>query len=124
MSDKKDEYRFTIQFNPADSGHKQVSEILNKQGRRKAQYIVNAVLSYINKAEVAASEQPLPLNYHMIEAMVNQILAEKALLGNESAKQNPKHREEEINFQDFDQELGQDDLSAIVDSITAFRKKW
>lgn len=124
MGEKKDEYRFTIQFSPADPGHKQVAEILNKLGRRKAQYIVNAVLCYLNKTETTEPGQPLPLNYHTVEVMVNRILAEKAVLRNEPVKQNSKHRGEEINFEGAEQEVGQDDLTAIADSITAFRKKW
>ena len=37
---KKDLYKFTIQFNGGDPQHQQTAEILNQQGRRKAQFLV------------------------------------------------------------------------------------
>lgn len=43
MTAKKDPYKFTIQFNPADPTHLQTAALLNRQGRRKAQFLVNAV---------------------------------------------------------------------------------
>ena len=45
---KKDIYKFTIQFSGGDPQHQQVAEILNQQGRRKAQFLVNTVLHYIH----------------------------------------------------------------------------
>lgn len=43
MGEKKDSFRFTVQFNAGDPSHQQVAAILNEQGRRKAQFLVNAV---------------------------------------------------------------------------------
>ena len=80
---KKDEYRFTIQFSPTDSRHRPVVEILNRQGRRKAQYLVNAVLCYENGPEAATSNQSSSVNYQMIEAIVNQILTERNVTGHQ-----------------------------------------
>lgn len=48
---KKDIYKFTIQFSGGDPQHQQVAEILNQQGRRKAQFLVNTVLHYIHCSE-------------------------------------------------------------------------
>ena len=48
MSEKKDICRFTIQFNPADPCHRKVIELLNSQGRSKAQFISNAITHYIH----------------------------------------------------------------------------
>ncbi len=127
MGTKKDEYRFTIQFSPTDPRHKPVVEILNRQGRRKAQYLVNAVLCYENGTEAATPGQPS--SYQMIEAIVNQILAEKTVQKNQQSKQllarreRKVHQSEEITFEDAALELGQEGLSAIADSIAAFRKK-
>ena len=44
MVDKKNAGRFCVQFNPRDPRHQQVIELLERQGRRKAQFIVEAVL--------------------------------------------------------------------------------
>ena len=43
---KQDEYRFNLKFDEADEDHRRVSEFLNKCGRKKARYIVKAVLAY------------------------------------------------------------------------------
>lgn len=51
MAEKKIPYRFTIGFNPGDPAHRQAAEQLNQQGRRKAQFLVNAILHYIHCPE-------------------------------------------------------------------------
>mgnify|MGYP004668568575 CR=1 FL=1 len=51
MGEKKDSFRFTVQFNAGDPSHQQVAAILNEQGRRKAQFLVNAVTHYMNCPE-------------------------------------------------------------------------
>ena len=47
MSEKKKPGRFTLQFNMEDPQQRMVSELLEQQGRHKAQFIASAVLSYI-----------------------------------------------------------------------------
>lgn len=51
MTDKKDPGKFTIRFNICDPQHKAVIDLLNRQGRSKAQFLVSAVLHYINCKE-------------------------------------------------------------------------
>ena len=46
MTDKKDPRKFTIRFNICDPQHKAVIDLLNRQGRSKAQFLVSAVLHY------------------------------------------------------------------------------
>ena len=48
MAEKKNPGRVTIQFNPGDPKQLSVSELLEQQGRHKAQFITNAVLHYIH----------------------------------------------------------------------------
>lgn len=126
---KKDENRFTIQFNSTDPRHKIVAKILNRQGRRKAQYIVNAVLCYENGTVAFSTEQPPLLDYHAIENIVNQILARKAIPVHHQIKQplanckSKVNQSKEITFEDATFDIGQDSLSVIVDSIAEFRKK-
>ena len=59
VSDKKSNTKFTIQFSRKDIAHIQVAKILNQQARgNKAQYIVDAVLHYVNSG--GAREAQLP----------------------------------------------------------------
>ena len=46
MSEKKDPGKFTIRFNIADPQQRAAAELLNRQGRYKAQFITNAMLFY------------------------------------------------------------------------------
>lgn len=48
MVDKKTPARFSIQFNLADPRAQAVAELLNQQGRKKAQFITAAVTYYIS----------------------------------------------------------------------------
>lgn len=48
---KKDKYRFTLKFDKNDEEHQKVVAILNEKGNRKSQYIVSAVLNYINASD-------------------------------------------------------------------------
>lgn len=46
MAEKKFPGRFTVQFNMEDPQQRQAALFLERQGRRKAQMITNALLSY------------------------------------------------------------------------------
>ena len=74
MAAKKDPYKFTIQFNPADPTHLQTAALLNRQGRRKAQFLVNAVMHYIHCSQTPDIPQEPPLDTKLIETVVRQIL--------------------------------------------------
>lgn len=50
MNGKKDPGKFTVRFNIADPQQRVAAELLNQQGRCKAQFITNAVLFYIGSA--------------------------------------------------------------------------
>ena len=73
---KKDIYKFTIQFSGGDPQHQQVAEILNRQGRRKAQFLVNTVLHYIHCSETPDIPQQPPVNTDAIETIVRRIMEE------------------------------------------------
>ena len=47
MAERKTKGRFTIQFNMADSQQASAAELLEQQGRHKAQFLTNAIRSYI-----------------------------------------------------------------------------
>lgn len=43
---KQDPYRFNLKFDSTDEEHRQVCDFLNACGRKKARYIVKAMLAY------------------------------------------------------------------------------
>ena len=55
---KKDEYRFTIRFDPDDDRHRLAAQILNTQGRKIARYVARAVLAYNGECPVSEYEEP------------------------------------------------------------------
>lgn len=73
MTDKKDPGKFTIRFNICDSQHKAVIDLLNRQGRSKAQFLVSAVLHYINCTETPRVSVPVP-DQAALEEMILAIL--------------------------------------------------
>lgn len=76
MTDKKDPGKFTIRFNICDPQHKAVIDLLNRQGRSKAQFLVSAVLHYINCKETPEVSVPVPIpDQAALEEMILAILA-------------------------------------------------
>ena len=51
MAEKKTPGRFTLQFNMRDPQQRSAADIINNQGRAKAQFITSAVLHYIHCPE-------------------------------------------------------------------------
>ena len=74
MGEKKDAFRFTVQFNAGDPNHQQVAAILNEQGRRKAQFLVNAVIHYINCPESPEAATAPKIDRQTVEQLVREIL--------------------------------------------------
>ena len=75
MTDKKDPGKFTIRFNICDPQHKAVIDLLNRQGRSKAQFLVSAVLHYINCKETPEVSVPVPIpDQAALEEMILAIL--------------------------------------------------
>lgn len=126
MADKKERCRFTIQFNGADPSHEQVIKLLNGQGRRKAQFLVNAVLHYIHCSETPAIPQPAPPDTTVIETVVRKILMEQ---GFEKPKvtvptsRKPQKKPEEIHFDESTDILGAEGIAAIANTMAMFRSE-
>ena len=126
MADKKERSRFTIQFNSADPCHEQVVDLLNGQGRRKAQFLVNAVLHYIHCSETPDIPQPAPLDTAVIETVVWKILMEQGFEKTKTVApsvQKPQKEPEEIHFDEAAEMLGADGLAAITNTMAMFRKE-
>lgn len=134
MGGKKQPGRFTIQFNAADPQQRQVIELLNQQGRRKAAFLTCAVLAYCGQG--AAPVIPPPsLEPAMIEQIVQKILAAKNLdtlaqVGDQPdllpptlPRETPGMPAAMTQTAAAEPELAADDLAAICNTIDVFRCK-
>ena len=75
MKEKKDRERFSIKFNENDPAHEAVIRLLEKQGsHRKAQFIVNAVLHYVNCRETPDAAVSRTVDRAVVEQIVAEIL--------------------------------------------------
>ena len=78
MGDKKNAGRFCVQFNLNDPRHRQVIELLEQQGRRKAQFIVEAVL---RDGDAPAGPDMAQLK-RQVEAWVRELLSQQTVIDN------------------------------------------
>lgn len=122
---KKDIYKFTIQFSSGDPQHQQVAEILNRQGRRKAQFLVNTVLHYIHCSETPDIPQQ-PINTDAIETIVRRIIEEYSEKPTrQDVRKTPEKKtvkSEEIAFDDAAELLGEGGIAAVRNTIASFRR--
>ena len=125
MADKKSGTRFTIQFTQGDPLHEHVADILNRQGRRKAKFIADAVLFYEQN-----NGHPVPtaarIDTKTIKRVVARLLAEKGVVapppsGNTSTLNVAEP--EEMMFDSAAAELDPAQIDAIAGAIQAFRRK-
>lgn len=125
MAEKKTSSRFCIQFNDKDSHHLQVMEILNAQGRHKAQYIAAAVLHYINCRETPAAPQDDAALRQAVESMVVEFLKKQntfpEVQNHPVEDKIPKKVRQSSEIGMDNSELDANTMDAIRDSITAFR---
>ena len=123
---KKDIYKFTIQFSSGDPQHQQVAEILNRQGRRKAQFLVNTVLHYIHCSETPDIPQQPPVNTDAIETIVRRIIEEYSEKPTrQDVRKTPEKKtvkSEEIAYDDAAELLGEDGIAAVRNTIASFRR--
>ena len=120
MSEKKDICRFTIQFNPADPCHRKVIELLNSQGRSKAQFISNAVTHYIHCTQTPDISDNTPTDIEaMIISAVNRYMdgrGENAVLKSDAGIKDTQQKQNDVPFDD-------NDIQAITDTLSMFRKR-
>lgn len=128
MCEKKDPYKFTIRFNPSDPTHQQTVVLLNQQGRRKAQFLVNAVMHYIHCSQTPDIPQEPPVDTALIETVVRKILKEQSK--EPQIKKAEKHRpptvqtpEDDFDFDEAADALGADGLAAIANTMAMFRRE-
>lgn len=127
MTKKNSPERFTVKFNPSDPCHQKTVDILNKQGRHKAQFIVNAVMHYLNCPETPDIPQSL-LDVSLIEDVVRRILEsqskeEMKLTVMPSPPERTIRQSESISINEAQNLLGEDGIAAIAKSMASFRNK-
>lgn len=125
---KKEDNKFTIQFNPADPQHARTIAILNQQGRRKAQFITNAVMHYLHCSNTPEIPQAVPIDTAVIESIVRRIMEEQskslAPTEKEPAKDKPqrsKPKTESIRYDEAAELLGKDGLADVCNIMAKFR---
>lgn len=75
--EKKDPGKFTVRFNPADPQQRTVIELLNQQGRYKAQFLTSAILHYVHCSETPDIMGALTAGSREIERIVRNVLAQQ-----------------------------------------------
>ena len=75
MTEKKDPGKFTVRFNIADPQQRTVIELLNQQGRYKAQFLTNAVLYYVRSSEIPDRQRVPTVDSGEIERIVRSVIA-------------------------------------------------
>lgn len=133
MKEKKDRERFSIKFNENDPAHEAVIRLLEKQGpHRKAQFIVNAVLHYVNCKEAPDVSLAQAADRASVEKIVMDVLSRKkegqqdkgnaAYFGKEiREEQAPAGQEPEQGIGHEQNEVGEAAWAMIADTMAAFR---
>lgn len=125
---KKDLYKFTIQFSAGDPHHRQTAEMLNEQGRRKAQFLVNAVMHYLHCSETPDILQAESIDTATIESIVRRIMEEtkaQPIARSDDMVAQPKRtvKSEQIDFGDAADMLGEEGVAAIAKTMANFRQE-
>jgi len=128
MLEKKDPGKFTVRFNIADPQQRQVIELLNQQGRYKAQFLTSAVLHYVHCSKTPDVQGVLPVQSEEIERIVRNILAQQSAA---SPQKPPRENteaatpwEEPISPPSDGGSLAEEaDREAIFKTLDAFRQK-
>ena len=133
MADKKSDRRFTLQFNKKDPAHCQVADILNRlEWRGKAQFVVNAVLYYMNRGKVPEAHRSATVDEKHIEAVVNRILRSRVdgigaglipAVPPAGIIEKPPQIDTDDVFEEAVEILGEEGLCAIAGALDMFRKK-
>lgn len=123
--EKKNPYVTTIGFNKNDPDHIYVAKLLNEMGRRKAGYIVKAVLLCQDMLENGKVVPTGSINYEHIRKIVYQVLEEKETelaFDKGSDRQVVGCQSEKWKEDDVLPNLDADAMSDILASIVAFQE--
>ena len=121
---KKAGMKFTIQFRQNDPTHQYVADLLNRQGRRKAKYIVDCISFYEQ-----SNGRPVPqMDMQTIEVVVRRLFKEYSNQISRAAPvaDKPKiseHKTEESPFSNAPDELDSESIGCIAAAIDSFMKR-
>lgn len=128
MGEKKKPGRFTLQFNLEDPQQRTVSELLEQQGRHKAQFLTSAVLRYIQCPEPPEHSGNLPaIEEAALERMLLSIMKKHPQLM--SAPQNvPPEPTNTLPLtasasETWGDSMGEDAMKAISETLAAFSRE-
>ena len=130
MGGKKDRERFSIKFNENDPAHDAVIRLLEKQGpHSKAQFLVNAVLHYVNCPETPDITILQTVDRAAIEEIVAEILGQKEIIrqnrpdaGEEDImKRETIRTKKRMEGEETQKEMDQATFALIADTMSAFR---
>lgn len=132
MKEKKDRERFSIKFNGNDPAHDAVIRLLEKQGpHSKAQFIVNAVLHYVNCSETPDASLPRAVDRAAVEQIVAEILGRTGIMkqsglgagvkADHMAEQKTVKPEKKRDGEQLQKEMDQATMALIADTMSAFR---
>ena len=76
--EKKDPGKFTVRFNMADPQQKAVIDLLNQQGRYKAQFLTSAILHYVHCPETPDIRSAAAVDSTEIERIVRHVQQQTA----------------------------------------------
>ena len=127
MSEKKKPGRFTLQFNMEDPQQRMASELLEQQGRHKAQFIATAILSYIQRPYQGHDGGPPAIDEAALERMLLAIMEKHprfagAAPGELPGPENPPEAAEPAKGP-WKAPMGDDALKAITDTLAAFQQR-
>ena len=126
MGDKKKPGRFTLQFNQEDPQQRMVSELLEQQGRHKAQFITSAILSYIQCPSQGHDGGPPAIDEAALERMLLSIMEKNprfaaAVSGELPNAEEPPEKTTPAT-RPWENSMGDDALRAINDTLAAFQQ--
>ncbi len=115
MDGKKDPGKFTIRFNLADPQQHRAAELVNRQGRSKAQLIANAVLHDAD-GQRSGPQGALAMDSEQLRLLVEDILAQRQSQPQQAAPAPPAVPADNDPLNDTERRM-------IFETLNAFKKQ-
>lgn len=127
MAEKKKPGRFTLQFNLEDPQQRMVSELLEQQGRHKAQFITSAILHYIQSPKPQGADKgPPAIDEAALEQMMLSILEKHPKFAAAAPGDPPEAKESPAQTAPaagrWENPMGDDAMQALSDTLAAFQQ--
>lgn len=129
--EKKDPGKFTVRFNMADPQQRAVINLLNQQGRYKAQFLTSAILHYVHCPKTPDIRSAATMDSAEIERIVRHVLAQQQITVPPGLQQDSQGQGEMTALWEKPDTLpsgagipAEDaDKEAILQTLDAFRKQ-